>query len=126
MIKEIIEQGCGSESYIYFWSHDSGPELDFEAIKKNSEKDLNLVIPANILISGSEYVFTVKVSDGSSSGTASVTVEVANSAIEIKLSRTCGEVSSKQDLIIEALDSDPNEKAATFSYTWTCIETDFI
>ena len=104
-------------AYTYTWTYTSSYSLNLSGILGSSD---SLTLPASTLSAGLTYVFHVSVTDGTLTGSASVTVTALVSALAVTLSRTSGQVSSTRDFVVRATAVDPDNSTAVIDYNWDC------
>ena len=117
IIKARVAETCGGSNFTYTWSYlTQSLSLDFNSILSSSTKDSTLILPAYSLTAGNAYSFGVLVSDGTNTGSTSVTVTAAINELVIQLSRSNGETGTNADLVISSSVYDPDNKNSAFAY----------
>ena len=118
----FVSDNCGSDSkgYEYEWTTQS-LGIFIEDFLLASRPDVVRIKPYS-LKPGHSYMFTVKITDGETSGSASTTISVAYSDLVIQLSRSSGSISPDLDLVITSQVTDPDDPNSEIYKLWTCSE----
>lgn len=123
VLKATVKGVCGGSTpnLEYKWTVVNGTVPSSVDLARNP-----LAIPANSLTAGKTYQLQVTATDTTSplTGTALVTVIVTSGPLKVQCSRSDGEQSLSQDLIIDCSQSKDtdNPTASDLKASWTCAQ----